>query len=66
MTRQLDEGQNPMWDYWKNKKGYTEALNEFYPDALMDPQIQAAYAQYQNSMILLDSLMEKWEVEFEG
>lgn len=65
MSRQLEEGQLPMWDYWKSKYGRSLALETYYPDALETPRMQVAVAQLKNAEAVIDAFMEEWEVEYE-
>lgn len=51
-----------MWRYWRDKKGYEEALSDYYPDTLTNnPQLQLALAQLQNAKVTIDAIMAMFE-----
>lgn len=49
-----------MWQYWEEKKGLEVALDEYYPNTVKnDPQLTAAYVQYKNAKLLIETIMAK-------
>ena len=50
----------PMWEYWRDKKGVLEAIEEQYPEVLRDnQQIASIVGDIRNMLDLLDFKMEK-------
>lgn len=52
-----------MWRYWRDKKGIVEAVEEYYPEQLNNFQMAAAVTQVKNGLLLIDSLMQKAEMD---
>lgn len=49
-----------MWDYWRDKKGYVEALKSQYPiKCQKDPIISLALAQMESARMVVDRRMEQ-------
>lgn len=59
VTQDLLKAEPPhMWDYWRDKKGFEEALTDYYPRTLAEnPQLQAALAQLRNAELAIDAIM---------
>lgn len=52
-----------MWRYWRDKKGTVKAVEEYYPEQMKNPQMAAAVAQVNNGLLLIDTLMQKAEMD---
>jgi hypothetical protein len=49
-----------MWSYWRDKKGYEDALRTYYPDDLEnDAELRAALTQLTSAEALIDKLMDQ-------
>lgn len=64
MMAQID-----MWDYWRDKYGYVDALVKYYPEQLSDPKdprLALAVAQIKNAHVSIDAVMAELEAIAEG
>jgi hypothetical protein len=49
----------PMWEYWRDKKGIVEAIEQQYPDLLQnDMRVMILVMQVKSNLQLLDNLMK--------
>jgi len=49
-----------MFQYWLEKYDRPEALEAYFPETLASsPELQAALAMYNNSTLLIDTIMER-------
>ena len=50
-----------MWDYWRDKYGYVDALQDYYPEQLQDPRLVLAVAQIRNAHASINAVMAELE-----
>ena len=49
-----------MWTYWRDEKGYEEAVKEYFPnDLLTNEGVKQALAMIDNGKRILDSIFEE-------
>ncbi len=62
MDNKMIEEPYHMWCYWRDKKDYEEALNDYFFVTLKNnPQLQLALAQLQNAKVTIDAIMQMFE-----
>jgi hypothetical protein len=48
-----------MWEYWRDKYGYEDALKDYYPDDVANTrQLEFALSQLKMAEIMIDTIMK--------
>lgn len=53
-----------MWEYWRDDKGYENALRDYYSKALKsDHRVRDALQGLKNAEATIDFIMDQYEIE---